>query len=130
MNKIYIAFLSLIVFSSCTKNMNDLTTDIGNKLFEFEINISEEKGQYAFGDTLWIETEIELLANDIYSNTNLSLPNASALISCVVNKIYSTVDTLDFINSNFNILIENGGFELVNVIDDGKSSYIFDLICS
>ncbi|MBI9068507.1 MAG: hypothetical protein JEZ09_14525 [Salinivirgaceae bacterium] len=125
MGKICIIIFIVFIFNGCSKSLDDLNTT--NKLFEFAININEEKEAYQYGDTLWIETEINSAYSDYSTDQDVSINNASVLISCAVNKLYSNIDSLYFIDSNFNIIIENGRLELINVIDNEQTSYIFDV---
>jgi hypothetical protein len=90
-------------------------------------NLLNNDTLYYTGDTLWFEVPVADSLTDAYTGETVLLENATLNFSAMVYLLYTTNDSLSFLENNFDVFVDEGIFLLANVFNEGESSYSFDL---
>lgn len=126
MNKILYWSSLLILLVGCELN-DDLELVLEEeKSFEFHVNVYDSKSVYSYNDTLWIEADIDNRAVDMISNQEVTIENPTVLIAFEIEKLFSKVDSIDFISDNFKIIEDNGILEYTNTLNN-SNKFLFNL---
>lgn len=125
--KFLIVTILFVVFilPGCLKFEDDLSNAKPTKYFVQKINGENSQKEYSKGDTLWFNAIIPDSLIDYNSGESIVLKNASFIFSGEIYLLKPLYDSLHFLDNNFDVLVTDGSIELVNIIENNYTSYMF-----
>ncbi len=126
--KLFVTILFAAIFvPGCVTFEDDLTIAKPTNYFAQNIDVENSQKDYSKGDTLWFTTIIPDSLIDFNSGELIALNNSTYIFSGEIYLLKPLYDSLHFLDNNFDILITDGSLELVNVIENDYTSYMFTL---
>jgi hypothetical protein len=122
---IVIFLLSVFIFPGCLKFEDDISNAKPTKYFTQQVNGENSQKEYSKGDTLWFNAIIPDSLTDYNSGELILLKNASFIFSGEIYLLKPLYDSLHFLDNNFDIIVTDGSIELVNIIENNYTSYMF-----
>lgn len=109
--------LIMSMFISCEKDEPTISEPIYSA-FNEQILVENTNDTILVGDTLWVSAVINSELYDYATDELIELEKASFLLSGFINNLKSDNDSVAFIDTNIDIVEENGELLLVNIADN------------
>ncbi|PKP09297.1 MAG: hypothetical protein CVU09_12340 [Bacteroidetes bacterium HGW-Bacteroidetes-4] len=124
------SFLLLLVLTllgqSCLKTEVPENENAARYASFWPVMLPNNDTLYDTGDTLWFEVPVADSLTDAYTGEQVKLENATFDFSATVYLLYTTNDSLTFLEKNFDVFVDEGFFLLANVFNEGEAAYSFD----
>lgn len=122
-----IAFLAIIVISSCDKD-ESVSSQAKYGTFREQVTVENVSDTFLLGDTIWLSASINNELYDYSTQQAVDIENASFMLSGFINSLKENDDSSFFIYENFEIVEDIGEIMIVNVLNTyDQISYNFDL---
>ncbi len=126
---VYIIYLiaGIVAITSCKKDSDVGTPTKEESYFYGFMNIENNMVEYALGDTIWFNSDIENELTDSKTGKVIELENQTFILNGMVTLLKPEFDTLPFIYNNFHVIEDIGEIQLINIINTQDNTYNFDI---
>jgi len=118
-------FAVTILMSGCEGIFSDSISTENEYYFQVKLNIENPQKTYHLNDTIYFGFDVPDLLPDITTGDSITLENATFVFNGLINFIFQETDTLEFLDNNFELLLEDGILESIKVIDYTDRQYSF-----
>ena len=118
-----VVLVSVLAINSCDGLFSGVNPEENINYFQVKLNIENPQKYYHLDDSIvcWLEVPEQL--TDVVTGDSLILENSTFIFNGLINFIYQEKDTLEFLEDNFSLNIEEGELESTGILDYKNTQY-------
>jgi hypothetical protein len=117
----------MFTLNACEGLFGDTIEEPKTYYFVDSISVTGLKPVNTIFDTLWIDYQLPASLFEYGTSNAVSLDNASLFLQGTIFMLYRFKDTTSFAQKNFDLVVEHGELNMVQVINSSYISYYFEI---
>lgn len=122
-----LSIVLLSLFTSCDDFIGDNIENNQTTTFHYPININGINEKNNINDTIWLSFNCPDTLYPAYSNNYQKIQNATFFLQGTLNLLYHLTDSLNFVEKNFDIIVDSGVINIIKISNLNINSYYFDI---